>query len=207
MKGVLTEYYYRVFYSETLGTLVRPDGVYDPYVVEYLNAIVSFADVRTRLRQLYTRADEFFDYTLWSRLLNAYNLKMNDLVHVYDIRASTHAYTDVSVTALVNRNFIKLRPDLKDVAAENWPAVPTEVVADGYVLSPAFYLGTVDSMSAFEVIVRQAITQRQLLDVPGFIATHLDTYSAGTKEEQFYKIPLMLRLIDLAIRGLVPASR
>lgn len=203
MRRVLAQYYYREFYSVELDSVLRPDGIYDPYLVQFLNELVSYNDVRRRARQLYPLVDQTYRHSLWARLLDSYNLGLDDLCEVHQTQYKHNTYLDVGITALVNRQFVLLRPELQDTPSDELP----EFTSAGYVLSSAFYSKNTDDMTAFEQRVYTAITTRTLPDVAAFIAADVDTYHQGEKLAQFYHIPLTIRLMDIARSTLAPNIR
>ena len=64
-------------------------------------------------------------------------------------------------------------------------------------------------MSEFETIVFTAITQRKVLDIAAFIANYVNTYAdpAIDPAVQFYRLPLIIRLMDIARATLAPNTR
>lgn len=204
LREVLINYYYREFYKHELDTIISPAGVYDPYLVRYLSMIVSFRDIPRRARQLYPDVDKTYRYTLWSRLLDDYNLSMRDLARHAESTIKQNTYLDVGITALLNRPLIIMRPDLRGVEDA---MLATDAVSPEYVLKTPFYDQNTGAMSPFEVIVYTAITQRKVLNVPELISDHLDLYHTLTPDEQYYRIPIMIRLIDIARGMLAPNTR
>jgi len=58
------------FYHKIERTIVRPDGIYDAFIIEFLGNKISVADSRTDICQLANIYIESFPRTIWSALLN-----------------------------------------------------------------------------------------------------------------------------------------
>lgn len=201
---LLANYYYRSFYAKDLASFVSPEGIYDPYVVKFMNAIVSFDDVKKRAKQVYADVDATWDYTLWARLLDNTNLDTADLVGLYSREIKFNTYLDIAVTGLINRGVNLVRPSLDKDQPDTWP----EGTSNEYVVSAGFYAADLGTMSAWDQIVYTAITTRKVDDIAGLISTYLNGYrTLWTVDEQFYNIPLLIRVMDLARSSLAPNIR
>lgn len=95
------------FYSYDFSSFVRPDGVYDPYVVEYWNKKVSFEENSTRPTQLLIAVNNY-KKTIWSVLTNN---PIKDLRNVsYDFDSFTYAATfwSVNITSLLGHTCLTI---------------------------------------------------------------------------------------------------
>lgn len=203
MRAIMLNDYYREFFADDIGSLRRPDGIYDPYVVAFINQIVSFTETNRRPGQLLPEYEETYRHSVWHRLNNRLSLSTANLCYLVESSVRGHVFHDLSVNGLVNRPFIYLRPDLDPAVPADWP---TDVEA-GYVLSEAFYTGNVPGMNAFDTLIYEAITTRKISDVTAFIATYVDAYESWTPEERFYRIPAVIKLMALVRSNLAPSIR
>lgn len=73
-----------------------------------------------------------------------------------------------------------------------------------YVFSANFYMANITTMTPLELLVYNAITTRNVADVPGFITNFLNGYQSLSVQEKFFTIPLYLFLTDLALQSIVP---
>lgn len=58
------------FYNTSEKTIVRPDGIYDPFLVEYLTNKITIRDSRRDLCQIFNPFINKFDNTIWQAFLN-----------------------------------------------------------------------------------------------------------------------------------------
>lgn len=93
------------FYSNEFGSFMRPDGRYDPYVVEYWNKKVSVLEAHQRPIQLLV-AVQNYKKTIWSILTgnpikNLKNISRNWNTHTY-----VTTFWGTNITSLINHDFI-----------------------------------------------------------------------------------------------------
>ena len=105
-RNVLAQYYYRQFFDLALNTYIRPDGIYDPYVTEYMANMVSVTEVDRRPSQIYR--DTFLTYqnTLWHRLLDPYNTSIEDVSPYYAIKVFTGYANNIMLTPLTDERYL-----------------------------------------------------------------------------------------------------
>ena len=76
----------------------------------------------------------------------------------------------------------------------------TSTVAD-YVFSDNFYSEKTTAMTVDELLIYEAITRKTSGPLTSLIVEHLDPVFKLPLEKQFYKIPLCIHLIDMALRS------
>ena len=108
-RPVLVQYYYRKFFNEGLNTYVRPDGLYDPYVTEYMAGMCSVisGEVSKRPMQLYRDVFMKYDNTIWRRLLDPHTTSIEDLSPFYTVDLFTTYANSIMVSPLIDRSFLK----------------------------------------------------------------------------------------------------
>ncbi len=200
LKDIIIKYYFREFYNNELSTIMSKgnngfvDGVYDPYLVKFLLTIVPQQVVGgKRPRQLYPLVNDTYNYSIWARFSDILNTDISDLTRFYMIDRYIIRQRNVNVTGLMNREYIKLLPNIDDQSA-----IQPNVSPD-YVFSTAFYAGEVESMGDFEKLVYLGVTTRAVTDVSDFISRFVNNYNKGDKDTQFYAIPTILWLINLIL--------
>lgn len=178
----LIQFYVNTFYSEAWESFLRPDGIYDPYVVEFLRQRLSIRDSRRRPSQLYTRLTDYHT-SIWYLFTDSeYNQTLdgiNGTVHVNYLQADALS-TDLN--ALINRYFLLLGEGNNQAQ---------------YVFSTNFYSENIPSMTPLEKIVHTYITTRTIN-----VATALELiseYRTMSKEDQFYFVPILIELIVVSI--------
>ena len=195
----IINYYYKMFYNNDLKTIININGVYDPYLVLFMNSIVSWEDVRCRVKQLDFNARNSFSHSVWERLLDPYNLSVSDLTQITETTFNKNSYMDTNVSELSSRSKINLRPNIKLSEVVN--RVP--IVKSGYVLSEYFYSESINDMSELDILVYEMITMRKIPNVPKLVSV-LDNFLFLPKEEMLYTLPIYIYACTMGIRSIYP---
>lgn len=104
----LMQYYFKEFYNGgEYSSLIRPDGVYDPYVVEYMNRKVSYRDYPVKSKQLVTDLRDYHN-SFWYVLIDKRFKDMTKVSTTYKIRKMTYGFLDVSTNELADRKYVEL---------------------------------------------------------------------------------------------------
>ena len=105
----IIENYIARFYSKEFSTFMRPDGLYDPYVVEYWNKKVSIQDSVEQMRPTQILiAVSNYRKTIWAALTN------NPIKHLSNIEKSWNTDTyrstfwGINITSLLGHKFITI---------------------------------------------------------------------------------------------------
>jgi hypothetical protein len=221
MRRILINQYYNTFFDRQLNSIVSRAGVYDPYLVAFLNGKISILESIQRPAQLYPGLQNY-DNCLWARLTDTTNRTLIGLQCNYRLDEYRASRWDVAITSLVNRVLVTLdNPNRQAMESTlttpdyNVPAPPVMDIqrslrpvatGEGYVLSPSFYAGDKITMTPFEFLVYAVIKDRQLLDIRTFIDLYLNRYAELSFEDRYYHIPLYLWLIDVAVDGIAAAD-
>lgn len=105
MRNILIRYYYNTFYDKKMSSIMSPEGIYDPYLVNYLNGKISIEDSIYRPTQLYVNFQNY-ENTLWSRLNDVTNRKLVNIQANYNYIMYRVNRWDDFITSLVNRTMI-----------------------------------------------------------------------------------------------------
>jgi len=122
MRGVLIRHYYNTFHSQSLGSIVSPNGIYDPYLVEYLTRKISIRDSIQRAVQLYP-AMENYDNSLWARLTDHTNRTLFGLQPNYTLQRVGFTRWDIAITSLINHVVVTLENPNKQAMEGSTPTV------------------------------------------------------------------------------------
>lgn len=181
-RKTLIDYYHTEHYSRDLLTYVRPDGVFDPYLVEFMLRCIGFHDHRS-YPPINLLPIHDFEHSIWQRLLFGKSL-FRALKTTYQIdHVRGHSLT-AFVTGLMNRSYL----ELKDEA-------PTT-----YVFSEEFYAGldigsTTEPLSSLDQLVFDYITKQ---DVDLSLLANVHTLIQD-KMQEFYHIPIAIYLINVSV--------
>ena len=107
-KTVLAQHFFRKFFSHDLNSYMRPDGIYDPYVSQYMASMCSIRDVEKRPIQLYRDVFLTYQHTIWSRLLDPYNTTIEDIYPFYLFNVFEGFANNIMLTPLVNKTYVKV---------------------------------------------------------------------------------------------------
>ena len=186
-KTVLSQLFFRNFYNKSMATIMDPDGVYDPYLLQFILMKIPFKMTQLRPRQLLSVEADYMENVLWGRLLDPllstvdglWSKKYKQIYHVN--------HRDTQITTLANRPYYFVRDN----------ACETENCLGPYVLSEAFYTQDIPAMTNLEYMVYIAIIEKRIPDVSVLLTMvknlTMDSY------QSFYYIPLYIHLIDVAI--------
>ena len=187
MRRNLLRFYHRTFLCSELNSYRRPDGVYDAYCIQFVANKMRLSDLYFRPKNLLGQRQDEYNGTLWGRLDDRYNTNLHGVYPAYTTR--THRRTALSVTAneLLGCSVVVLQDDMETYQP--------------YVLSRAFYNGDAEEMDAFEILVTEAIQQRTCGSLAALISEYLEPAYSLTKDEMYYKIPIYIHFIDMALQS------
>ena len=104
--------------DQIMYSYMRPDGVYDPYVTDFMRKILDFSETGVMVTQLYEGAP-FMDESIWSALLDPdiplESVPTSTAKYLYQLGSKS-----VLVTSLINKPYLKWIPsqNLKDYLDE-----------------------------------------------------------------------------------------
>ena len=93
------------FYSTDYSSFMRPDGVYDPYVVEYWNKKIGYTESPVRPVQLLV-AVQNYKKTIWSALTNNPIKDPRNLAYGWKKAMMQSTFWGVNITSLLREDFI-----------------------------------------------------------------------------------------------------
>ena len=93
------------YYDPTLGSFIRPDNVYDPYLVEYWKRKVNIYENETRPVQLLINVSNY-NRTIWSLMTGNPIKSFANLEHDAKVLTKIGTYWDASITSLVGSKFV-----------------------------------------------------------------------------------------------------
>jgi hypothetical protein len=187
MRIILSKHYHQAFFNKTLNTYLHPNGTYDPWVVLFMCGKLRMEDVYTRPKNLLGQAKDEYQRSMWARLEDEHN----NTLYLIDPCAQLQGYRQTRmgafVTELHNRRIVFTRPRAAGL--------------EDYIFSDNFYSGKTTEMTAEELLIHEAITKKTSGGLTTLIVDHLDPVFKLSMDKQFYKIPLCIHLIDMALRN------
>jgi len=183
----LLKYYHHHFFFKNLNSYLRPDGIYDPYVVKFVADKLTMADVHTRPKLLTGGIDDSYRKTIFGRLVDRFNNSLYNLADQYRILPYKQTRMGVYVTELSGYALVSPEVGLED--------------QEPYVFTSAFYTNNTADMTNEEKRFHDAITLRKAGDLTTLISDYLDPIFSLSDDDKFYKIPLYVHLIDMALQS------
>lgn len=103
----IIENYVERFYDTEYSTFIRPDKIYDPYIVEYWNKKVSIQDTTPHIRptQILISVSNYRK-TIWAVLTNNPIKNLNNVERTWNIETYHSTFWGVNITSLLGRKFI-----------------------------------------------------------------------------------------------------
>lgn len=168
-------------------TFIRPDGVYDPYVTNFLSQIIGYSDIGMCPACLMMHPENK-DFTIYNYLLNPKSIVKNSLCSNYIIPTFTSSLSNTLVNSLINLPYVK-------VVSSNTGDTSIDSVSEPYVLTTNFYNSTIDQYSAIENLIANYINNNKI--DPNQLLNLINNYNQLNLLNQFYFIPVYLYLLNL----------
>ena len=93
------------FYSKEMSSFMRPDGIYDPYVVEYWLKKISIQESEVRPIQLLISVQNF-KKTIWATLTNNPIKDLKNIERDFSTEKSVSTFWGINVTSLLGHSFL-----------------------------------------------------------------------------------------------------
>jgi len=187
VRSNLARYFHQRFFDPNLCSYARPDGVYDPNLVQFVSNKITFEEVNIRAKNLYGKNPLLYNQSIWARIEDRYNTSLNGVSFYGQIQACREGRLGVFNTELHGRSVILPTSDAS--------------IGEFYLFTQAFYSKDTANMTAFEHRIYDAIIIRNAGDLTSLIADYLDTVYALPLDTQFYYIPLYMHLIDQSLQA------
>ena len=113
----LSKYYNHIFYDELIDSYIRPDGVYDPYVVKYMLKKNDSFIIKRRPMQLVI-IDDYLD-TIWSMFTDIKHSNIAALKQVYTTSKKIDNIFGTQINGLMNREYVVLLDSMEDIQSNN----------------------------------------------------------------------------------------
>lgn len=193
MRQKLLDFYSKKFYSDYYSTLMRPDGIYDPYILDFFNRTTSITEIPRPTQHMPDHLE--FDGSIWGRLLEPYNRSIEYVFKDYFIFELSQSFWGSRMVPLINKKFICMRNGDAPLASEfNYRKVGVE---ENYAFSIHFYEGDVLKMTDIEKILYQTI-DTQICPNIDLLMNYCRTVINKPVDELFYTIPACLYLLKYA---------
>lgn len=105
----IIEDYIERFYDREYSTFMRPDGIYDPYIVEYWNKKVSIQDSTPHMRptQILISVSNYRK-TLWAVLTNNPIKNLANVEKSWSIKTYNSTFWGVNITSLLGKKYLAI---------------------------------------------------------------------------------------------------
>lgn len=191
VRNVLTSHYKQKFWNEHMyGSFVREDGIYDPYMIDFLNKVFSYMDLGVMPRKLMTKVVNRNDTLLYA-LLNPHNIARSAIKKFVAVRTHTLDQRATDINTLLNKQYCEV---VSDEVAETEGSLPL------YILGQTFYNNDPDKFLMIDKLVANYISERLIYQ--NDLMTLAKQYRTLSVDQQFYQIPIYILLLDALSRAL-----
>lgn len=158
-RRAIIRYIFNHYYSKADRTVILPDGIFDAYIVEYLNNVITTADSRSDICQLSMLYVDEFEFTIFNTILTR---EAAQLAYTgYTLSNYRNAVWDSNISTIDQYRIVRVVADeeLSDSARSQLVKFQTTDPAPktvSYYLSDRFYYALIKSFengSAIEDIV------------------------------------------------------
>lgn len=191
IRNVLIEHYKQLFWDEHMyGSFVKENGVYDPYMVDFLNRTLSFMDVGIMPKKLLTVVPNRNDTLLYA-LLHPGDVPKEKLKKFVTTRTHTLDQRATVINTLLNRSYNVV---ISDEEAGTIDLVPL------YILGQTFYNNDPDKYTLVDKLISAYMTEKVIYQ--NDLMTLSKQYRTLSSEEQFYRIPIYILLLDALAKAI-----
>lgn len=190
VETILKQHYVDQFFDVSIhNTFVRPDNVYDPYIVAFLDTMFGYGELPHRVYQLITDAP--LDYkSFWNALLNPDYITQNRAARYYKVATVKQESRTAIINSLLNKSYVLLCEEEDNTTYS-------------YISYGLFSLNGAAS-DDFDQLVRLFYEQR-LID-PFALLTQAQNYHTLSPMDQFYRIPVFMFLATLLKRTILDGT-
>ena len=187
--GILHDFYMDKFWNEgEYQSFLRPDGVYDPYLIRFYRSIFSVNDVG-RLPQQYMRNLKNSQFTILEKIKAPKEVPWEILHDKCTVSVMENYMRDVYVSPLINRPYLVVDKSL-DITKDD---VEYYIVGDVSGIDSSGYDNFQKILCAY--LNNEVINSEMLL-------TEESNYLYWSDIEQFYKIPIIIYLMKKVVQGI-----
>ena len=183
---ILLEYYHRKFYDRyEYKSYLRPDVVYDPYVVDFMNSIVSYDNLYNVPQQLVTNM-KYGNYSLWAKLKNPDIVPWHLLKVLHVRKRRTYTNNSVGINCLLNRDYVEL---VDSHGLDTVDGVPQ--------LFDNFTYTTYNGSGNFDKLVYGYLNSKSI-HTP-ILTLEVENVMNLSEMDQFYHIPILIFLLKESV--------
>ena len=102
----LAQHYNNKFYDPLIESYIKPNGIYDPYLVEYMLKKVSMSVVRNRPRQCIITND--YEASLWSLFTYQRHNDLSSVMPAFEVVTKFDGIFGTQFNGLINKPFIRI---------------------------------------------------------------------------------------------------
>lgn len=192
LKNDIIKYHFKTFFDEAMSTLMRPDNIFDPYVVKYLLSKITINQVKQRPLLLKTNLPEYED-SIWYMISDPSSI--NDFT-----KLKTKCYTYLIKMDMYRTDLNPLVNKLCIVIGEmplNNNLVCNHCGQMEYAFSSHFYnkdrLSSITDVLIYEAIIDNKYNVDKIIEI-------IKSYRSLEPINQFYYIPLYIHLIEQSLK-------
>lgn len=174
------------FYDKKSRTFLRPDGVYDPYVVKFLFSFVNFYKLDEFPLQLLSNV-EFVRRSIFSYLVEPKTINKSRVINKFKLIKKEFSHRDSDLNNLINKYYVCLSDNSEDLELQD------------YILNN-FMSNLNNNFNSIELLLYNYTVNNTIN--PEILFNSLSNYNNLSDLDQFYFIPIYLFLLAV-LEGIV----
>jgi len=188
LRSILLKQYNKSFYNnDILHSYIRPDGIYDPYIVDFITdvfTITSCSDIPQQLLHEYANKEK----TIWKKLQSTNAISWQNVDLFYYSMPTLYTFADTTISTLINKNQLSI---CKFIAGSKskYPV---------FKYFP-FYIGIMGDYAStdFEKMLSQYLNNQTINPTNVFtLCKLLQEWNDFTEIELFYMIPVLIHFLN-----------
>jgi len=176
-KDKMSFFYFDKFYNHQHQTLFRADGIYDPYVIEFLSKFVNFHALEKYPLQLLSKIENY-NKSIWAYLQKPDRYTKGRLFNNLELLIKQYSHRDTDLNSLINETYTKVTNDV--------------LILDKYLLDN-FINNRIEVYTSIDLVLQNYTDNKKIN--PEDLFACMAGYEDMSDNDQFYFIPIYLYLL------------
>ena len=179
----LWDMWYNEYYDNNYKSFLRPDGIYDPYIVEFVKRHFSLRNSTNTASQLLNKFPDY-DKSIWYKIEHPDRIRLSKALHHYTTETKSYDADDVTINYLINNTYLVMEEESDDATCHP------------YIVEDIYGLGAVHQ-GPFEQVLYSYLNSGTVY-IPCMSRIYLNRDS-WTPLERMYNTIIYLYLVKQAI--------
>lgn len=186
LRNEMINYFIEIFYDKDYQSIKRPDNVYDPYIVNFVNKIVSFEECPNYPLKQLTGEHEYSIQSIVDDFVEGIKLFNPHRITKYIVIKKQYTLLSAVTNTLNGKSILLLNEE-----GENY-----------YMFSELFYQNDINNINLipYEKFLLSYLSSK-IIPIPELL-TYINQLPTLDKMEQFYRIPILIYLCNIIISNI-----